>query len=342
MSTTPYSRMLSLGSREGSTPIEDFLTEALAAATNRDPRPLITALRKEGVKLPGEPTAATQVVKESIGRLDLVLSVDGVEVVWVEVKAWSGEHGDQLKRYTTAAATCDPRPRVLMLATAGAVPSITMPRLTWHQLVHAINNTEGPSDLWIELRDLVEERGLGGGLTMPLTREEIQSFRHASSGIEKFAAFVNELSGTLAAQNAKAEWFANVDVVGCIADHVQRQGRALYQFDPIVRPPSTFGRDPLVFFWIGIEDSRLRIAIEGRAKVRLKTLLQGSFAKLLDLKWKPISDNCLEVVAPPATLTSEEKAIAWSIARIEEIESTGAYALMKVAAKKGGLKYYGE
>lgn len=334
--------MLSLGSREGSTPIEDFLTEALAAATNRDSRPLVAALRKAGVKLSGEPTAATQVVKESVGRLDLVLSVDGVEAVWVEVKAWSGEHGDQLKRYTAAAATCDPRPLVLMLATAGAVPSITMPRLTWHQLVHAINNTVDPSDLWIELRDLVEERGLGGGLTMPLTREEIQSFENASSGIAKFAAFVNELSGTLSSRNSSTEWFANVDVVGCIADHVQRQGRALYQFEQVVRPSNTFGRDPLVFIWIGIEGGRLRIAIEGRAKVNLKSLLQSSFTKLLNLKWKSISDNCLEVVAPTVALKSEEKAIAWSIARIGEIESTGAYALMKVAAKKGGLKYYDE
>ena len=86
MSATPYSRMLSLGSREGSTPIEDFLTEALAAATNRDPRPLVALLGKEGVRLSGEPTAATQVVKDDVGRLDLVLSVDGVEVVWVESK----------------------------------------------------------------------------------------------------------------------------------------------------------------------------------------------------------------------------------------------------------------
>ena len=342
MTATPYSRMLSLGSREGSTPIEDFLTEALAAATNRDPRPLIAALRKEGVKLPGEPTAATQVVKESVGRLDLVLSVDGVEVVWVEVKAWSGEHGDQLKRYTAAAATCDPRPLVLMLATAGAVPSITMPRLTWHQLVHAINSTEAPSDLWNELRDLVEERGLGGGLTMPLTVEEAQSFQHAQAGIAKVAAFINELEGTLSAQQSSAKWFANIDRVQFITDQVQKQGRAIYQFDPIERPSNTMDRDPLVFMWVGLEAGRLRVAIEGRAKVNLKTLLQGSFAKLLNLKWKAGRDNFLEVVAPPATLVSEEKAIAWSIARIAEIESTGAYALIKVAAKKGGLKYYNE
>jgi hypothetical protein len=342
MSATPYSRMLSLGSREGSTPIEDFLTEALAAATNRDPRPLVAALRKEGVRLSGEPTAATQVVKESVGRLDLVLSVDGVEVVWVEVKAWSGEHGDQLKRYTAAAATCDPRPLVLMLATAGAVPSITMPRLTWHQLVHAINNTEVPSDLWIELRDLVEERGLGGGSTMPLTAEEVQSFQHTQAGIAKVAAFINELEGTLSAQKSAAHWFANIDRVQFITDQVQKQGRAIYQFDPIERPSNTMDRDPLVFMWAGVEGGRLRVAIEGRAKVNLKTLLQGSFSKLLNLKWKTGRDNFLEVVAPPAALASEDAAIAWSIARIAEIESTGAYALMKAAAKKGGIKYYDE
>jgi hypothetical protein len=342
MSATPYSRMLSLGSREGSTPIEDFLTEALAAATNRDPRPLIAALRKEGVRLSGEPTAATQVVKESVGRLDLVLSVDGVDAVWIEVKAWSGEHGDQLKRYTAAAATCDPRPLVLMLATAGAVPSITMPRLTWHQLVHAINNTEVPSDLWIELRDLVEERGLGGGSTMPLTTEESQSFQHSRTGIEKVAAFVNELEGTLSTQKSTAQWFANIDRVQFITDQVQKQGRAIYQFDPISRPSNTMDRDPLVFMWVGVEGGRLRVAIEGRAKVKLKTLLGESFQQLLGLKWKDVRENFLEAIAPPSALESEDAAIAWSVARIAEIESTGAYVVMKAAAKKSGIADYNE
>jgi hypothetical protein len=258
------------------------------------------------------------------------------------VKAWSGEHGDQLKRYTKAAAALSPKPLVLMLATAGAVPSITMPRLTWHKLVEAVNSCDEPSDLWIELRDLVEERGLGGGLTMPLTSEEIQSFEHASSGIEKFATFVNELSGTLTARSSEAEWFANVELVECITDHVQRQGRALYQFDPIARPASTFGRDPLVFMWVGVEGGRLRIAIEGRAKVKLKTLLGKSFQQLNGLRWKAKQDNILETVAPPSALASEDAAIAWAIARISEIELTGAYALMKAAAKKGGVKDYNE
>ena len=342
MSATPYSRMLSLGSREGSTPIEDFLTEALAAATNRDPRPLIALLGKEGVRLSGEPTAATQVVKDDVGRLDLVLSVDGVEVVWVEVKAWSGEHGDQLKRYTKAAAALSPKPLVLMLATAGAVPSITMPRLTWHKLVEAINNCDEPSDLWIELRDLVEERGLGGGSTMPLTTEEAQSFQHSRTGIEKVAAFINELEGTLSTQKSNAQWFANIDRVQFITDQVQKQGRAIYQFDPIARPSNTMDRDPLVFMWVGVEGGRLRVAIEGRAKVKLKTLLGKSFQQLLDLKWKAGNDNFMQAIAPPSSLASEDAAIAWSIARIAEIESTGAYALMKAAAKKGGVKYYSE
>jgi hypothetical protein len=342
MSGTPYSRMLSLGSREGSTPIEDFLTEALAAATNRDPRPLVAALRKSGIKLPGEPTAATQVVKESVGRLDLVLSVDGVEVVWVEVKAWSGEHGDQLRRYTAAAAKRDPQPIVLMLATAGAVPSITMPRLTWHKLVEAINDCEKPSDLWIELQDLIEERGFGGGLTMPLTADEAQSFQYTQTGIAKVAAFINELEGTMSTLQSHAKWIANIDRMQFITDQVQRHGRAIYQFDPIARPSNSIDRDPLVFMWVGVDGRRLRLAIEGRAKVNLKTLLQGSFGKLQTLHWKSVQENILQVIAPPSALTSEEKAIAWSIARIAEIESTGAYSRIRSAAAKGGIKYYNE
>ena len=50
----------------------------------------------------------------------------------------------------------------------------------------------------------------------------------------------------------------------------------------------------------------------------------------------------MQAIAPPSSLASEDAAIAWSIARIAEIELTGAYALMKAAAKKGGVKYYSE
>jgi hypothetical protein len=229
-----------------------------------------------------------------------------------------------------------------MLATAGAVPSITMPRLTWHTLVKVINDCDEPSDLWFELRDLVEERGLGGGSTMPLTTEEAQSFQHSRTGIEKVAAFINELEGTLSTRESTAQWFANIDRVQFITDQVQKNGRAIYQFDPIERPSNTMDRDPLVFMWVGVEGERLRIAIEGRAKVKLKTLLGESFQQLLGLKWKDGRENFLEAIAPPSALESEDAAIAWSVARIAEIESTGAYALMKVAAKKGGIADYNE
>jgi hypothetical protein len=177
---------------------------------------------------------------------------------------------------------------------------------------------------------------------MPLTTEEAQSFQHSRAGIEKVAAFINELEGTLSTQKSTAQWFANIDRVQFITDQVQKQGRAIYQFDPIPRASNTMDRDPLVFMWVGVEGGRLRIAIEGRAKVKLKTLLGKSFQQLLGLKWKAGNDNFMQAIAPTSALTSEDAAIAWSIARIAEIESTGAYALMKAAAKKGGVKYYDE
>jgi hypothetical protein len=177
---------------------------------------------------------------------------------------------------------------------------------------------------------------------MPLTTEEAQSFQHSRTGIEKVAAFINELEGTLSTQKSTAQWFANIDRVQFITDQVQKNGRAIYQFDPIERPSSTMDRDPLVFMWVGVEGERLRIAIEGRAKVKLKTLLGESFQQLLGLKWKDGRENFLEAIAPPNALESEDAAIAWSVARIAEIESTGAYVLMKAAAKKSGIADYNE
>ena len=92
---------------------------------------------------------------------------------------------------------------------------------------------------------------------MPLTTEEAQSFQHSRTGIEKVAAFINELEGTLSTQKSTAQWFANIDRVQFITDQVQKQGRAIYQFDPITRPSNTMDR-PL---FCGRVDAQLRLAL---------------------------------------------------------------------------------
>ena len=71
-------------------------------------------------------------------------------------------------------------------------------------------------------------------------------------------------------------------------------------------------------------------------------LLPRSYQRLLDSKWQVIQENILKITAPSNVLASEQKAIAWTVARISEVESSGAYTLMRAAAKKGGIKYYDE
>ncbi|MBK6919511.1 MAG: hypothetical protein IPH07_19110 [Deltaproteobacteria bacterium] len=86
--------------------LENFTTEALAAAITDDPAPLVAALAHvPGLQIP--PTTRllrvdTQVPVDG-GTVDLVVAFDTI-TYWFEVKAHGGLHGDQLATYRRAIA----------------------------------------------------------------------------------------------------------------------------------------------------------------------------------------------------------------------------------------------
>ena len=351
MSATPYSRMLSLGSREGSTPIEDFLTEALAAATNRDPRPLVAALRTQtelARALIGRNQfkAETQVSLKGAGRLDFVLKPAGGAQVWVEVKAFAGEHGTQLSNYAREAKRIRPNAKLVMLARPGVMPSIKIPKISWGAVISAVRNCHKPSDLWLELCDFIKEKDLGSDLAWPLTEVEAlglstKKTKNPSVGtaIGKLKNFATQVEEILSV-SFPSQWYANIEKESFIKNQVKSLGRVIYQFEAVERKARSTSKDPYIMVWAGFEDNSLKFGVEGRKNVDIKKELSASYSKLEAYGWVLERKNILAISTKKLGFATEEQAINWVLGKFGEVQSTGAYALIHAASREHGIDYY--
>src|SRR5258708_5676929 len=83
--------------------LENFTTEAFAASIRVDPKPFADVLVRHGVGVGAHPNpaflVATQEVVPGVGIIDLIVrAIHGSDIeaeVWVEVKVWASESGDQ-------------------------------------------------------------------------------------------------------------------------------------------------------------------------------------------------------------------------------------------------------
>jgi hypothetical protein len=351
MSATSYSRMLSLGSREGSTPIEDFLTEALAAATNRDPRPLIAALRTQpevARALIGRSQfkAETQVWLKGAGRLDFVLKPTQGAQVWLEVKAFAGEHGNQLSNYAREAKKIRPHAKLVILARPGVMPSIKIPKISWGAIISAVGNCNNPSDLWLELCDFLKEKDLGSDLAWPLTEVEAlglstKKVKDPSVGraIGKVKNFVTQIEEMLNA-GFPNQWYANIDKVTFMKNQVKSLGRVVYQFEAKKRKALSISKDPYIMVWAGFQNNSLKVGVEGRKNVDVAAELSSSYNALKARGWVLEQKNIFTISTEKLGFATEEQAINWVLSRFSEVQDTGAYELIEAASRKHGVNYY--
>jgi hypothetical protein len=173
-------------------PIENYLSESLAIAIEHDDRPMRRAL--ELVAWPDESHAfdASRVMAilpktqeflqphrsgsegetdgPGLGYLDLSLDVslsDGsIRTGWVEVKAETGEHGEQLDDYAAHATHADPPPSIFTLSKYDIRKEKHLLKgigwLEWKSLAGAIE--EGESDgidgRWSDLLNFLGEEGI--------------------------------------------------------------------------------------------------------------------------------------------------------------------------------------
>jgi hypothetical protein len=170
--------------------LENFTTEALAAAIREDPRPIVQLLR--GMLLlpslddPIEVIAATQVGVPGAGILDLVLDVRypgrAVEI-WVEVKVRAGESGQQLNNYRNHLSEVPPdgRPRLVTLARVRLGQPDQLPWIPWQSIWRAARGASTSSTYWHDLRSFLEEIGMADAFDDPVSAREAASLDDAAS-----------------------------------------------------------------------------------------------------------------------------------------------------------------
>lgn len=189
MARSTFGRLFTYARESKADALENFTTEALAAAIREDPGPIVQVLRhmlllpSEGD--PIEVVPATQVGVPAAGILDLVLDIrypaSAVEL-WIEVKVVAGESGRQLDNYRKHLASfpADGRPTLVTLARVPIRDPLVVPWISWQSIWLAARRASTTSTHWHDLRLFLEEIRMADQFDDPVSAREAASLADAS------------------------------------------------------------------------------------------------------------------------------------------------------------------
>jgi len=177
MNTSLFGRLFAYARGGTADALENFTTEALAAAIRADPRPFVDLLDWTGVvrAAPGTTaTVETQLVVPDCGIIDLAatLATDThlLAEIWVEVKAYAGESGDQLDRYRRhiGARPAWDRPILVTLSQFPFARDPAVAWIPWQTVWSIVGRTDQPHPLWLEFRGFLEESDMADDAFEPI------------------------------------------------------------------------------------------------------------------------------------------------------------------------------
>ncbi len=222
MAESNLARLFNYAKAGNSSPVENFTTEALAAAIREDPSPMLRALSDRGVTIDAacEPRTQVPVARDPSGevqggQIDLLLVGDGCEVC-VEVKVDSGPSGDQFKTYLNWRAKRSGR-RVVALAKEPekVAPDDSVTELSWQQLwTHARTSQ---CLYWRDLCQWLEEKNMVDDSYQPVTDADLHGVEGAHRLVRKTTRILEAVVATVASER----WLSVEDVAG----HVWRRFR---------------------------------------------------------------------------------------------------------------------
>lgn len=171
--------------------LENFATEALAAAIRHEATPFLALLADKGLidRDSNQPavTVRTQLYVQEVGIFDLVVA-DGSQgrwEVWIEVKINSGLSGDQLPRY---AKYCSKHPpaRLALLSPSHLLPNVPwISWISWQDVWQAIVGHTPASPYWRDLKLFLEEIHMADSFHEPIGSCEAAALEHARSMFRK-------------------------------------------------------------------------------------------------------------------------------------------------------------
>jgi hypothetical protein len=243
--------------------LENFTTEALAAAIEVDPRPLLRAL--PAAVASASPLGAVEVLSVRTqmqvdgGIVDLVVEVvvDGeIRSLWIEVKAHAGLSGAQIDAYCKNAERWHtvPKPVVIMLCKRPLTP--TVPTLRWNELRAQILDNSPLH--WRELRTFVEHHRMADDYDQPVTAAQLGAAPDVQVLLRRTARLAHEF---LSREDLPLLWkeskfpATEKKIIAAIALQFTRFGRLVV--DSARHPWVCFGVDfkggPQLSLWIEVQ-----------------------------------------------------------------------------------------
>ena len=332
MSESMFGRLFTYARAEGNRPIENFTTEALAAAIRVDPTPFREALARHGAiesaRAIGPAVITTQEVIPGVGIVDLVVrEFEGPTIaceIWVEVKIWAGESGDQLARYSRHLARLhDDVQRILI--TIGPRPiegSEGIPWIPWQTLRDCVGVGTDQNLVWRELSLFLEERNVADQSTDPISPREVSSLRDAHGLFVKASKILTAVNELGKEQWPEWGWGGKDQVTQQILGQFQRQARM-----------TIFTTHHPVYLIVGYTDlyatgeAHLTVWVESDPKkpsIR-SHILEAAEAGGLEANWVRHLDTwqALGHTHRAGTIEGVDATVAWFTARLEELNAAG-------------------
>jgi hypothetical protein len=326
MTESMFGRLFRFARSADTKPIENFTTEALAACIRADPRPFVGALTSHGVPVHSPKGAshivATQEVVPGVGVVDLLdRLVVGTAIdaeLWVEVKVWAPESGDQLARYQAHINELHDDIRRTLL-TVGPRPIVSAtPWVSWQAIRDSVLRAERPGHLWLELSDFLEETNVADASTDPISAREASSLLDAHRLFKKAARVLTEVRDIGVERFPDWGWVGREQLSQHVLGQFQRHSR--FTVPTTERP---------FYLILGYSDlhatgeAHLTVWVESDPrKPDLRTaLLQAAEVGSLPATWVRRLDTwqALSITRRAATVEGVEAAVDWFVERLEEL-----------------------
>jgi hypothetical protein len=328
--------------------LENFTTEALAAAIEVDPAPLVDALRKRGIadgELRGSVVVHTQVGKRkpegTTAFIDLeVRFVDGSttnSVFWVEVKLSAGEHGNQLAVYEEIARAMGPKwPTVITLA---RFPEINpeFQGITWRDLADGVARLAAPPPYWRDLVGFIEEHRMALDTEDEMTDVEFATVEHTRRLTEKMT------DRLLAFSRAAAERKPPIRFPRNRREILRRVGGQFALYGRFCVLSKTKAPRLLVGMrWIAEGDARIpslivRVEHSPKKTERREMILATADRGDLSEEWHRGRHDYIALEKRKTLASDDESAkdtVAWWCGAIDELDRAGVLSLLGGAASK--------
>jgi hypothetical protein len=315
---------------------ENFTTEALAAAIRSEPLPFVRALAELGIivdEAAGPVTVQTQVPMVGAGILDLVVEhgpVAGRRSIWVEVKIYASESGNQLDRYVASIADQPLEQRPVLLVLGRRRLRADVPLLSWQAVRRAVLSSGTRNSWWLDLQEYLKELGMADDYDDPITQTDVAAILPAHQLLGKTARILRAY-----VENAKVIW----PNVAWPADEAEIRRQLVTTFLRLGTFAVSIDRGPHT----GVSAGVYRRGGDGAAGFGLRiwarpksVMLRAEVLRLaakagLGESWRrdPAEWEILGAYCAVAEFSDPDAAAAWLIARLLELKGAGLLALVE-------------